>query len=175
MQAAVLYGPRDVRFEDRPAPTIVEPTDAIIRLSATCILRVGSVAQMICTRKADRSLVKRERTNHLSTTGFASPLRALDPPARFRVRCTYRRDEFMTTPHVGSRPRTRYSVLDADVCVRDAAQQCLCELIRILAGLPRQFSEAGLQRGVNGDRGRGHRTVLAPDCLTSDWRRCRVP
>jgi threonine dehydrogenase-like Zn-dependent dehydrogenase len=37
MQGAVLYGPRDVRFEERPAPTIVEPTDAIIRLSATCI------------------------------------------------------------------------------------------------------------------------------------------
>ena len=37
MQGAILYGPRDVRFEERPEPTIVEPTDAIIRLSATCI------------------------------------------------------------------------------------------------------------------------------------------
>ena len=37
MQGAVLYGPRDVRFEERPEPTIVEPADAIIRLSATCI------------------------------------------------------------------------------------------------------------------------------------------
>jgi threonine dehydrogenase-like Zn-dependent dehydrogenase len=37
MQGAVLYGPRDVRFEERPEPTIVEPTDAIISLSATCI------------------------------------------------------------------------------------------------------------------------------------------
>ena len=37
MQGAVLYGPRDVRFEERPEPSIVEPTDAIIRLSATCI------------------------------------------------------------------------------------------------------------------------------------------
>ena len=37
MQGAVLYGPRDVRFEDLAAPRIVEPTDAIIRLSATCI------------------------------------------------------------------------------------------------------------------------------------------
>jgi threonine dehydrogenase-like Zn-dependent dehydrogenase len=33
----MLYGPRDVRFEDRPAPTIVQPTDAIISLPATCI------------------------------------------------------------------------------------------------------------------------------------------
>jgi threonine dehydrogenase-like Zn-dependent dehydrogenase len=37
MQATVLYGARDVRFEDRPGPTIVEPTDAIIRLPFTCI------------------------------------------------------------------------------------------------------------------------------------------
>src|SRR5437763_6511769 len=37
MRGAVLYGPRDVRFEARAAPTIIEPTDAIITLSATCI------------------------------------------------------------------------------------------------------------------------------------------
>src|SRR3954447_7935722 len=37
MKATILYGPRDVRVEDRPDPTIVEPTDAILRLSATCI------------------------------------------------------------------------------------------------------------------------------------------
>jgi threonine dehydrogenase-like Zn-dependent dehydrogenase len=33
----MLYGPRDVRFEDRPEPKITKPTDAVIRLSATCI------------------------------------------------------------------------------------------------------------------------------------------
>jgi len=37
MQGAVLHGPRDVRFEERAEPTIVEPTDALISLSATCI------------------------------------------------------------------------------------------------------------------------------------------
>jgi threonine dehydrogenase-like Zn-dependent dehydrogenase len=37
MRGAVLYGPRDVRFEERDAPRIVEPTDAVIRLAATCI------------------------------------------------------------------------------------------------------------------------------------------
>jgi threonine dehydrogenase-like Zn-dependent dehydrogenase len=37
MQGTVLYGPRDIRFEDRPEPTIDEPTDAIISLAATCI------------------------------------------------------------------------------------------------------------------------------------------
>src|SRR5437667_1701544 len=37
MQGTMLYGPRDIRFEDRPEPTITKPTDAIVRLSATCI------------------------------------------------------------------------------------------------------------------------------------------
>src|SRR5213596_3163843 len=37
MRGAVLYGPRDVRFEERGAPTIIKPTDAIIRISATCV------------------------------------------------------------------------------------------------------------------------------------------
>jgi threonine dehydrogenase-like Zn-dependent dehydrogenase len=33
----MMYGPGDVRVEDRPDPVIQEPTDAIIRLSATCV------------------------------------------------------------------------------------------------------------------------------------------
>jgi len=37
MRGAVLHAPGDVRLEQRADPTIVEPTDAIIRLSATCI------------------------------------------------------------------------------------------------------------------------------------------
>jgi threonine dehydrogenase-like Zn-dependent dehydrogenase len=37
MRGAVLYGPGDVRVEDREDPEIIEPTDAVIRLSATCV------------------------------------------------------------------------------------------------------------------------------------------
>jgi threonine dehydrogenase-like Zn-dependent dehydrogenase len=37
MQGAVLYGSRDVRFEERAAPRIVKPTDAVIRIAATCV------------------------------------------------------------------------------------------------------------------------------------------
>jgi threonine dehydrogenase-like Zn-dependent dehydrogenase len=37
MQGAMLYGPRDVRVEERPEPALLEPTDAILRLSATCV------------------------------------------------------------------------------------------------------------------------------------------
>jgi threonine dehydrogenase-like Zn-dependent dehydrogenase len=37
MQGAVLYGPRDIRFEDREVPKIMKPTDAVIRISAACV------------------------------------------------------------------------------------------------------------------------------------------
>jgi threonine dehydrogenase-like Zn-dependent dehydrogenase len=37
MKATVLHGPGDIRFEDVPEPVIQKPTDAIIRLAATCI------------------------------------------------------------------------------------------------------------------------------------------
>ncbi len=37
MRGAVLYGAGDVRFEERAAPTIIAPTDAIIRIAATCV------------------------------------------------------------------------------------------------------------------------------------------
>src|SRR5256712_3053654 len=37
MKGAVLYGPRDVRFEERESPKIVEPADAVIRISLTCV------------------------------------------------------------------------------------------------------------------------------------------
>jgi threonine dehydrogenase-like Zn-dependent dehydrogenase len=37
MRGAVLYAPGDVRVEEREDPRIVEPTDAILRLSASCV------------------------------------------------------------------------------------------------------------------------------------------
>jgi threonine dehydrogenase-like Zn-dependent dehydrogenase len=37
MLGTILHGPRDVRCEEVPEPKILRPTDAIIRLSATCI------------------------------------------------------------------------------------------------------------------------------------------
>jgi len=37
LRGAILYGPRDVRFDERATPSIIEPTDAIISLSMTCI------------------------------------------------------------------------------------------------------------------------------------------
>ena len=37
MRGTLMYGPRDVRVEDVPEPSIVESTDAIIRIVRACI------------------------------------------------------------------------------------------------------------------------------------------
>ncbi|QJT07763.1 zinc-dependent alcohol dehydrogenase family protein [Oceanidesulfovibrio marinus] len=37
MKGAMLYGPRDIRFEERDDPKIIHPTDALIRVSAACV------------------------------------------------------------------------------------------------------------------------------------------
>jgi len=37
MRVAILYGPRDVRFEERDEPKIIKPTDALIRISSACV------------------------------------------------------------------------------------------------------------------------------------------
>lgn len=37
MRAVQFYGPRDVRVVDRPDPVIVDGTDAVVRIAATCV------------------------------------------------------------------------------------------------------------------------------------------
>ncbi|MDX6255445.1 MAG: hypothetical protein QOJ11_1779 [Frankiales bacterium] len=37
MRGAVLHAPGDVQFDERDYPKIIDPTDAIIRMSATCV------------------------------------------------------------------------------------------------------------------------------------------
>ncbi|BDZ46144.1 hypothetical protein GCM10025866_20530 [Naasia aerilata] len=37
MRGVLMHAPGDVRVEDRDRPALVEPTDAIIRLTAACI------------------------------------------------------------------------------------------------------------------------------------------
>ncbi|HZX65247.1 MAG TPA: zinc-dependent alcohol dehydrogenase family protein [Myxococcales bacterium] len=37
MRGAVLYGPHDVRVEQLDEPKIIKPTDAVIRMAATCV------------------------------------------------------------------------------------------------------------------------------------------
>jgi hypothetical protein len=37
MRGTVLYGSGDIRFEERETPKIIEATDAVIRMAATCV------------------------------------------------------------------------------------------------------------------------------------------
>jgi threonine dehydrogenase-like Zn-dependent dehydrogenase len=37
MRGTVLYGPGDIRFEERETPKIVDATDAVIRMAVTCV------------------------------------------------------------------------------------------------------------------------------------------
>ena len=37
MRGTIIHAPGDIRFEERPDPTIEEPTDAVIRTVATCV------------------------------------------------------------------------------------------------------------------------------------------
>jgi threonine dehydrogenase-like Zn-dependent dehydrogenase len=37
MRGVIMHSPGDVRVEERERPTVLEPTDAVIRLSATCV------------------------------------------------------------------------------------------------------------------------------------------
>lgn len=37
MKATMLYGARDVRFEERPDPVIAQPTDAVLRVLVACV------------------------------------------------------------------------------------------------------------------------------------------
>src|SRR4029453_9601694 len=37
MRGAIIHGPKDVRFEDRPDPAIVNPTDAAVPTVAPCV------------------------------------------------------------------------------------------------------------------------------------------
>jgi len=64
MRGAVLYGTRDVRFEERAAPKIIKSTDAIIRISATCVCGVRPVAlpwhQSVSATHADGTRVLRQ-------------------------------------------------------------------------------------------------------------------
>jgi threonine dehydrogenase-like Zn-dependent dehydrogenase len=37
MRATIIHGPGDIRVEDRDYPTIIRPTDAVVRVTASCV------------------------------------------------------------------------------------------------------------------------------------------
>ncbi len=44
MRGVVLHGAGDVRVQQRLDPKIEDPKDAVIRIEAACVLRLGPVA-----------------------------------------------------------------------------------------------------------------------------------
>ena len=56
MRVTTIHGTRDIRLEERPTPTIEEPTDAIIKVSA------GASAARISGRTAARTTSRRGPT-----------------------------------------------------------------------------------------------------------------
>jgi len=41
MKGTMIHGTRDIRFEDRPEPTIIQPTDAMIWRPPLCFARTA--------------------------------------------------------------------------------------------------------------------------------------
>ncbi|HLL08617.1 MAG TPA: alcohol dehydrogenase catalytic domain-containing protein, partial [Nocardioidaceae bacterium] len=37
MRATMIYGPRDIRLEEVPDPTVQHPGDAVVRVVASCV------------------------------------------------------------------------------------------------------------------------------------------
>ena len=60
MKAMTYYGENDVRFEDRPVPTIIDPTDAIIRVTKTTIC--GTDLGIMKGKNPEIEAVAREKT-----------------------------------------------------------------------------------------------------------------
>ena len=73
MQGAVSYGVRDIRFEDRAEPTIVDPTDAIISLPVTTVRRpcAGICRSLLTLSSTERS--SQERCSTSCCRSIASP------------------------------------------------------------------------------------------------------
>ena len=109
MRVAVMNAPGDMRVEDRPEPIILEPTDAIIRLAASCICGsdlwpyrgveklngprpmgheyagiVEEVGSEVATIKSGqfvvRSLFASDNTCQICRAGYHPPASAVRPP-----------------------------------------------------------------------------------------------
>ncbi|STY87298.1 Uncharacterised protein [Moraxella ovis] len=60
MKAMTYYGENDIRFEDRPVPTIIDPTDAIIRMTKTTICGTDLASGRARTLRLRRLLATRQ-------------------------------------------------------------------------------------------------------------------
>ncbi|KTR44505.1 alcohol dehydrogenase catalytic domain-containing protein, partial [Curtobacterium oceanosedimentum] len=37
MRATVIHAPRDIRVEERDTPVLIDPTDAVVKVTASCV------------------------------------------------------------------------------------------------------------------------------------------
>jgi hypothetical protein len=119
MRGAIHYGPKDLRFEEREMPTIIKPTDAIIRISASCVrsdlrrnsedcaadptwLQQGKI-QPVPSRGASEG-----GTNHCSQGNERARLEPVDGAINERTgdayRAKYKGSPYLT-PMIGARAR----------------------------------------------------------------------
>ena len=85
MRGAVLYGPRDVRIDERPDPGISEPTDAVIRLSATSSAGQISRPYVVSTQRASRPLWATSAAASLKTSAAPSRRSSQDNSSSARL------------------------------------------------------------------------------------------
>ncbi len=62
MKGTIIYSPREVRYEDRHVPKIIEPTRVILKLSATCMCgsdlwTYGGIEEITCPTPMDHEYV----------------------------------------------------------------------------------------------------------------------
>lgn len=58
MKATMLYGARDVRFEERPDPVIAQPTDAVLRVLVACVCGSDLCYRAMDERRAIKTLLR---------------------------------------------------------------------------------------------------------------------
>jgi len=124
MRGAVLYAPGDVRFEERQAPRIVEPTDAVIEMSATCacgsdlwpyrgiqaVAGPTPVGHEYCgiVEEVGRAVTEVKPGQFVIGSFFASDNTCPNCRAGYQTSCQHR--EFVSDAQAGSLPSRRTSV-----------------------------------------------------------------
>ena len=124
MKGTVLYGPRDIRFEERDSPKIIKPTDAIIKISATCVCGsdlwpyrgIQAIAQPTpmgheycgIVEEVGSAVTNVKRGQFVIGSFFASDNTCPNCRAGYQTSCQHR--EFVSDAQAGSLPSRRTSV-----------------------------------------------------------------
>jgi threonine dehydrogenase-like Zn-dependent dehydrogenase len=135
MRGAVMHGPGGVRVEEREAPQIVEPTDAIIRVSAACVC--GSV----CGRTAASAMpMGHEYVGVVEEVDAVTTVK----PGEFVVSC------FRASDHTCARSAAPAPPRDHALCARSRSSSTTPR-----GGRGHGRTPADRRRGRRGSHGRG--------------------